>query len=231
MGLFGTGRWLRSSLQLAVGVHTCAGPRRVRPAPLVRAPLARTALARPLHTTAPSTRAHKGRDFQAGLARVGRASTSPSVTVASASSPAGSTSSHIDFGLGGESGPAAKSCSSVTKRSCTRQCRRTGTRAGTRAAVMVRAPRPEPWRRLLRPGRLEKPPGKGAELGSASHFPHLRCKFSLRSLGDARCLLGHLPAPPHPCPLPGAHGHPEPPPHATAQRTRKWAQLPSGGRS
>lgn len=82
-----------------------------------------------------------------------------------------------------------------------------------------------------RPGRLEKPPGKGAELGSASHFPHLRCKFSLRSLGDARCLLGHLPAPPHPCPLPGAHGHPEPPPHATAQRTRKWAQLPSGGRS
>lgn len=171
MGLFGTGRWLRSSLQLAVGVHTCAGPRRVRPAPLVRAPLPRTALARPLHTTAPSTRAHKGRDFQAGLARVGRASTSPSVTVASASSPAGSTSSHIDFGLGGESGPAAKSCSSVTKRSCTRQCRRTGTRAGTRAAVMVRAPRPEPWRRLLRAlDAWRNRRGKGRNLAALATF-------------------------------------------------------------
>lgn len=82
-----------------------------------------------------------GPNFPAGLG------TSPSVTVASASSPARCTSSCRDFGVGSERGPAPKSCSSVTKRSCTRNCRRAGTRAMVRAPLprALSAPPPRCW--------------------------------------------------------------------------------------
>ncbi|XP_054948173.1 uncharacterized protein LOC103786919 [Pan paniscus] len=159
--------------------------------------------------------------------------TSPSVTVASASSRAFCTSSRRDFRLRHKNCPGRKSCSSVTKRSCTLYCRRAGTRAGAGVAAMVQAPL------LLSPSSaspalLWAPRncwGKGEAFGSAHHLPQLPLQVQSSTSETPGDFCWHLlpsaspPSSPWRARWKAATPHP---PHRSAPYTRRWAQPPSG---